>query len=138
MQMNYYEVLGCDKESSHEEIKRAYRARLLRFHPDKSDTSKRDAREFHEVQQAWSVLGHPQSRREYDAACKQEELEKENELVYARLASDELEEDAFGNELFYRCRCGDRYFVQRKDLCLRNTVLQVICESCTLVILVET
>lgn len=138
MQVNYYEVLGCDKESTHEEVKRAYHARLRRFHPDKNDASKKDASEFHEVQEAWNVLGHPRSRREYDAICKQQELENESELVYAHLAADELEESILDGVLSYRCRCGDRYLVQREDLRERNVVLRVTCEGCTLVILVET
>ncbi|XP_032686675.1 dnaJ homolog subfamily C member 24-like [Odontomachus brunneus] len=141
MQVNYYEVLGCAKKSSHEEIKRAYHARLLRFHPDKSNAFEKDdhlRNKFHEVQEAWRVLGHPPSRREYDAVCRQEELENENDLVYARLAPDELEETTCDDMLFYRCRCGDRYLVQREDLREQNTELRVTCVGCTLVILVET
>ncbi|XP_014485598.1 PREDICTED: dnaJ homolog subfamily C member 24-like [Dinoponera quadriceps] len=138
MQVNYYEVLGCEKEASHEEIKRAYHERLLRFHPDKNDASKRDAHRFHEVQEAWRMLGDPRSRRRYDAVRRQEKLEDEGGLVYARLKVDELEESVFGDTLFYRCRCGDRYFVEIEDLSEKNSVLQVNCESCTFIILVET
>lgn len=134
--MNYYEVLGCSKDSTHEEIKRAYHRRLLQFHPDKNDTA--DANEFHDVREAWRILGRPQSRKRYDATCKQEELENENSLVYARLLPSDLEESVFEDTLFYRCKCGDRYFVERKDLQEKNTVLQITCDGCTLVITVET
>lgn len=138
IQMNHYEVLGCNKNSSHKEIKRAYHACLLRFHPDKNNVSKKDDCEFHKVQEAWRVLGHSPSRKEYDAICRQEELENESDLVYARLAPDKLEETICDDLLVYRCRCGDRYFVQREDLREQNTELRVTCEGCTLIILVET
>jgi len=132
--MNYYEVLGCSKDSTHQEVKRAYRQRLLQFHPDKSGT----ANEFCNVKEAWQVLGCPQSRKRYDATCKQEELENEGCLVYARLLPSDLEASALDDTLFYRCRCGDRYFVERKTLEERNAVLHVTCNGCTLVIIVET
>ncbi|XP_067208526.1 dnaJ homolog subfamily B member 14-like [Linepithema humile] len=134
--MNYYEVLGCNKHSTHEEIKRAYHQRLLRFHPDKNDTA--NANEFHNVKEAWRILGCPQSRKQYDATCKQEELENEDSLIYARLSPSDLEAPAFEDTLFYRCRCGDRYLVERKDLQEKNTILEITCDSCTLVIIIET
>lgn len=138
--MNYYEILGCSKDSTDEEIKRAYRRRLLQFHPDKSGAT--DSHEFHNVTEAWQVLGHPQSRRRYDAACKQEELEDREELedspVYARLSPSDFEESVFEDTLFYRCRCGDRYFVERDDLREKNALLHVMCDGCTLIIVVET
>ncbi|CAL1675015.1 unnamed protein product [Lasius platythorax] len=133
--MNYYEVLGCNKDSTDEEIKRAYRRRLLQFHPDKSGAT--DSHEFHNVTEAWRILGYPQSRRQYDAACKQEELEDTDGPVYMHISPSDLEEC---NEdlLFYRCRCGDRYFVERDNLRKKNALLQIMCDGCTLTIIVKT
>lgn len=140
--MDHYEVLGCGKESTREEIKRAYHARLLQLHPDKrrGAAPEDDARgEFHRVREAWRVLGHSRSRKEYDATCKQEELEEYDGgdgLVYARLSPDELEETICEDTLAFRCRCGGRYHVEREDL-HEDAALQVTCDSCTLVIIVE-
>lgn len=136
MRLNYYKVLGCNKDSTQEEIKHAYHRRLLQFHPDKNDTV--DIQEFHDVKEAWRVLGHPQCRKKYDAACKQEQLEEEDSPVYARLTPHELEESALEDTLFYRCRCGENYFIERQALRKKNTVLQVMCDGCTLIIIVET
>lgn len=131
-------MLGCSRKATHEEIKRAYHVRLLQFHPDKNEPSRKDGHEFHRIREAWQVLGRPQLRKEYDAACRQEELEKESDLVYAHLSPDELEESVLEKQLFYRCRCGDRYYVEREELREANTVLQVMCDGCTLVIIIET
>ncbi|XP_018405181.1 PREDICTED: dnaJ homolog subfamily C member 24-like [Cyphomyrmex costatus] len=136
MRLNYYKVLGCSNNSTQEEIKHAYHRCLLQFHPDKNDTV--DIQEFHDVKEAWRVLGHPQSRKEYDAACKQEQLEAENSPVYARLTPNDLEESALEDTLFYRCRCGENYLIERESLREKNTMLQVICDGCTLIIIVET
>ncbi|KAL0112840.1 hypothetical protein PUN28_012245 [Cardiocondyla obscurior] len=136
MRLNYYKVLGCGENSTQEEIKRAYHRRLLQFHPDKNDTG--DIQEFHDVKEAWRILGHPQSRKKYDAACKQEQLEEEDCPVFARLSPNDLEESALEGTLFYRCRCGENYFVERETLRQKNTVLQVMCDGCTFIIVVET
>lgn len=136
IRMNYYEVLGCSKDSTHEEIKRAYHQRLLQFHPDKNDTM--DANKFHNIKEAWRILKCPQLRKQYDAICKQEELENEDCIVYAHLLLSDFEASASEDKLFYRCRCGDCYFVERKNFQEKNTVLQIKCDSCTLVIIVET
>lgn len=133
--MNYYEVLGCNKDSTDEEIKRAYRCRLLQFHPDKSGVT--DSHEFHNVTEAWRILGYPASRRQYDATCKQEELEDTENPIYMRISPSDLEE-CNEDTLFYRCRCGDRYFIERDHLRRKNALLQVTCDGCTFSIIVET
>ncbi|XP_012537103.1 dnaJ homolog subfamily C member 24 [Monomorium pharaonis] len=136
MRLNYYTVLGCSENSTQEEIKCAYHRRLLQFHPDKNDTV--DIQQFHNVKEAWRILGHSQSRKKYDAACKQEQLEEEDSLVYARISSNDLQESAVKDQLFYRCRCGENYFVHQEDLQKRNIELQIMCDGCTLILIVET
>ncbi|XP_029177241.1 diphthamide biosynthesis protein 4-like [Nylanderia fulva] len=133
--MNYYEVLGCNKDCTDEEIKRAYRRRLLQLHPDKSGAT--DSHEFQNVKEAWRILGYPESRRQYDATCKQEELEDTESPVFMRISQSDLE-GCDEDTLFYRCRCGDCYFVERDHLRKKNTLLQVMCDGCTLTIIVET
>jgi len=136
MQLNCYKVLGCSEDSTQDEIKRAYHRRLLQFHPDKNCAA--DIQEFHDIKEAWRVLGHPQSRKKYDAACKQEQLEEEDSLVYARLSPNDLHESALKGTLFYRCKCGENYFIEQEALQEKNITLQVMCDGCTLIIIVET
>ena len=53
---NWYEVLRIKSDATPEEIKQAYRAAILRYHPDKQQTRSGDAPGiYNEVQQAWEV-----------------------------------------------------------------------------------
>lgn len=59
---NYYSILGINPSATEEEIKSSYRKLARKHHPDRGgDTSK-----FQEIQEAYSVLGDPKKRREYD------------------------------------------------------------------------
>lgn len=53
----YYKVLGVQKGVSAEELKKAYRKLVLKYHPDKTELSKELAtRKFQEVQEAYDSL----------------------------------------------------------------------------------
>ena len=53
---DYYEVLGLSKSASDAEIKRAYRAKAKRYHPDRNAGDKTAEAKFKEVQEAYDVL----------------------------------------------------------------------------------
>lgn len=63
MAQDYYAVLGVAKTASQEEIKKAYRKQAHTHHPDKQGGN--EAR-FKEINEAYSVLGDPEKRRQYD------------------------------------------------------------------------
>ena len=55
MVKNYYKILGVNRTSSEDDIKKAYRKLALKFHPDKNKES--DAEEkFKEIAEAYDVL----------------------------------------------------------------------------------
>ena len=64
-----YEALGVDRESSTEEIQRAYRKWVQKNHPDKGG----DKEKFYPVQKAYEVLKNPERRKRYDRTGKIEE-----------------------------------------------------------------
>lgn len=64
-----YEVLGTDPAASHDELRRAFRARLRQTHPDTGG----DAVQFIQVQRAWEILGTPISRTAFDSGSVAEE-----------------------------------------------------------------
>ncbi|MFP4321508.1 MAG: DnaJ domain-containing protein [Anaerolineales bacterium] len=61
---DYFAILDVPGDASTEEIKRAYREKVRRYHPDVSQEP--DAAErFREVVEAYSVLSDPQQRAQY-------------------------------------------------------------------------
>ncbi len=63
MNKDYYEVLGISKTASEDEIKKAYRKKAHKYHPDKKDG---DEEKFKEVNSAYQVLSDSQKRQQYD------------------------------------------------------------------------
>jgi curved DNA-binding protein CbpA len=57
-----YEHLGVDIKASKEEIKKAYRAKAKKHHPDKGG----DEYKFKAIQKAYDVLGNDLNRSKYD------------------------------------------------------------------------
>lgn len=71
MEKDYYKILGVDKNSSQEDIKKAFRKLSLKYHPDrqsgKSDSEKKYAEEqFKLITEAYETLGDPEKRKKYD------------------------------------------------------------------------
>jgi len=62
---DYYKIIGVKRDASEAEIKRAYRALALKYHPDKNPSSEAVDR-FKEINEAYEVLGDPNKRRKYD------------------------------------------------------------------------
>ena len=131
---DYYEILGCHEEASHEDIKRVYREQALKNHPDKMQDSKQNTEKFHHIQEAWEILSNSESRKVYDAERKQAKLEEESILLFARISSEELYPKD-GN-FAYLCRCGSEYIVEKKDLETYEQ-LTVGCDECTFSISIE-
>jgi molecular chaperone DnaJ len=66
---DYYEVLGIAKQASEAEIKKAYKRKAMKLHPDRH-TDEKDKKEsehkFKELQEAYAVLSDGQKRSQYD------------------------------------------------------------------------
>ncbi len=67
MKKDYYEVLGISKNSTINEIKKAYRKLAIKYHPDKNLSDKNRAEEkFKEAAEAYEVLSNSEKRERYD------------------------------------------------------------------------
>lgn len=64
--IDYYKVLGVDRNVSQNDLKKAYRKLARKFHPDlnPNDSSAKD--KFQEINEANEVLSDPEKRKKYD------------------------------------------------------------------------
>ncbi|MBQ3178864.1 MAG: molecular chaperone DnaJ [Clostridia bacterium] len=63
---DYYEVLGVDKSSDENTIKKAYRQLAKKYHPDMNPGDTEAEVKFKEVNEAYDVLSDPDKKAKYD------------------------------------------------------------------------
>ena len=64
--MDYYKILGIQKNASDEDIKKAYRKLAVKWHPDKNPDNKDAAEEkFKEISEAYGVLSDKKQKEIY-------------------------------------------------------------------------
>jgi molecular chaperone DnaJ len=65
--MDFYIVLGVEREATAADIKRAYRRLARRFHPDINPGDREAAAHFRQILDAYETLTDPDRRRRYDS-----------------------------------------------------------------------
>lgn len=65
-QRDCYEVLGVERTSDQDTIKKAYRKLAMQFHPDKNPGDKEAEEKFKEAAAAYEILSSPDKRAKYD------------------------------------------------------------------------
>ena len=64
---DYYDILGVKKTATEEEMKKAYRALAMKYHPDRNPGNKKESEDrFKEINEAYAVLSDKDKRRQYD------------------------------------------------------------------------
>jgi molecular chaperone DnaJ len=63
---DFYAVLGVSATAAQDEIKKQYRKLAKRYHPDANASDPKAAERFKEVSEAYTVLGDPEKRKQYD------------------------------------------------------------------------
>jgi len=67
---DYYQILGLGKDTSQDEIRKAYKKLALKWHPDRNNTSEEQKKiaekTFRDINDAYSVLSDTQKKQQYD------------------------------------------------------------------------
>lgn len=118
MAINPYDVLGLSVGASTDEIRQAYRQRVLTSHPDKGG----DAMQFNQVQKAFDILQDPCQRCLWDA--RRAAAETAPEVVRSNLERED-------GTAFFECRCGELVVVSERHVAAGVAVL-LECSTCSL------
>ncbi|MCB0334767.1 MAG: J domain-containing protein [Bdellovibrionales bacterium] len=92
--IDYYKVLGLDKNASEKDIKKAYRKLARQHHPDLHPDDQEAKKKFQLINEAHEVLKNPESRKKYDQYG--EHWKHADEIERQRSA----QEHSFGSEQF--------------------------------------
>lgn len=96
---NYYEILGVSKSASPYEIKKAYRKKALKEHPDTNRGDPGATERFQKVNRAYEVLSDDDKRKAYDRCgvkCVEQEGSMDHTDPFASFFGDFG--FSFGNE----------------------------------------
>jgi len=81
--VDYYKILGIDKNATEKEVKNAYRKLARKHHPDLHPNDKEAKAKFQQINEANEVLSDPVKRQKYDQHGKDwkhaEEYERANQ-----------------------------------------------------------
>ncbi|XP_061824697.1 dnaJ homolog subfamily C member 17 isoform X2 [Nerophis lumbriciformis] len=69
LKMDLYGLLGIENTATTKEIKKAYRQKALKCHPDKNPDNPKAAELFHQLSQALEVLTDAPAKAAYDKIC---------------------------------------------------------------------
>ena len=64
--IDYYSILGIDKNATQDAIKSAYRKLARKHHPDLNPNDKEANKKFQQINEANEVLSDPEKRKKYD------------------------------------------------------------------------
>lgn len=79
---NPYEILGLTPNASHEDIKKAYRSLVKKYHPDKNPGIKAAEEKFKEVAHAFELIGTEAARGRYDRGETPEQQQEKHGKSY--------------------------------------------------------
>src|SRR5580765_6155988 len=64
--IDYYKILGLNKEATTDDIRKAYRKLARKHHPDLNPNDKEANKKFQQINEANEVLSDPEKRKKYD------------------------------------------------------------------------
>ena len=111
--IDYYKVLGVDKNATPEDIKKAYRKLARKHHPDLNPNDKEAHKKFQQLNEANEVLSDPEKRKKYDQYGKDwqhaEQFEQARQTQQQRTGREKFSGDFSESEFsdFFSSMFGD-------------------------------
>lgn len=96
--IDYYKILGIDKNASEDDIKKAYRRQARKLHPDLNPNDKEAHKKFQQVNEANEVLSDAKKRKKYDQYGKDWKHAEQFEQQKQQRSS---QGSGFGQQEFY-------------------------------------
>lgn len=93
--IDYYKVLGVEKNATEDDIKKAYRKLARKLHPDLNPDDKEANKKFQQVNEANEVLSDPEKRKKYDQYGKDWQHAEQFEQQRAQQANRQQYEQHF-------------------------------------------
>jgi curved DNA-binding protein len=103
--IDYYKILGVEKNATEKEIKGAYRKLARKYHPDLNPNDTDAKKNFQQINEAHEVLSDPEKRKKYDKYGKdwQHAEQFENSKQYQEPSSE------FSGRRYSRTYSGDDF-----------------------------
>ncbi len=94
--IDYYKVLGVNKNATQEDVKKAYRKLARKHHPDLNPNDKEAHKKFQQVNEANEVLSDPEKRKKYDQYGK----DWQHAEQFEQAQQSQQQSHGFGRETF--------------------------------------
>lgn len=91
--LNYYDLLGVSQIASDEEIRKAFRRKIIKVHPDHNKASDANQRTI-ELTEAYEVLKNPATRTAYDKILNEKPSTSEREKEHFKQAQQSARKKA--------------------------------------------
>ncbi len=98
--INYYEILELSETASNEQIRKAYRQKAIKYHPDKHFGDKYFTEKFIEIKEAYDILSQQSRRTEYDLKYKAV-FTRETEPQYQERSKEQKRKEKEKEEQFF-------------------------------------
>lgn len=123
-----YEILGLERSASNEEIRKAYKIRALKLHPDKNPDDADASKNFQKLQQAYNILKDENSRKIYDATGNLPGDGFGDAADYFAAKFGRIsEEDIISFEKSYRCSDAEVADVREHYIRYLNSRISIFC-----------
>jgi len=112
--LDYYEVLGVDKNADEAALRKAYRSLAMKYHPDRNPGDPAAAEKMKEINEAYAVLSDRQKRRLYDTYghAGLEGLTQED--IFRGVDFSSILDDLFGGGFGFGESIFDSFFGRRR------------------------